>query len=380
MYPFKKARLNDCGGNLSGRWYIEFSAWDAQKSILVRKRYYEVNNISLEQDRRVYANRIIQQLNNLLKEGYHFDVNKVLSQSQDQEIRTYSIYDAAAYALEIKKPSLRSTSYPSYKSTVKIFQKWTSDNRLQEMGVVYFDKLRAVYFDDYLLVECGYAAKTVNGHISYIKSLFQVLVEHEVIRSNPFKNLKKHKEAESRRNLAFNENQMAGIKKILEEKDPNLWLFVQFIYYCFLRPNEVRQLKHSYLDLDNNQIYIPGHISKNGKEGYVTIPDSFASVLVESKEFNSGNEYVFQSRGEMKPLSKNMMGLRYRNLTKKLKLSKDYTLYSWKHSGVVSAYKAGIDIKTIQSQCRHQSLEQTDIYLKSLGVNVNLAVNKMPEL
>jgi integrase len=380
MYPFKKARLNDCAGNLSGRWYIEFSAWDAQKSKLVRKRYYDVSNIASEQDRRVYANRIIQQLNKLLKEGYHFDVNKVPSLAENGEIRTYTLKDAATYALEIKKPSLRSTSYPSYKSTVELFKKWISDNRLQEMDITYFDKLRTVYFDDYLLVECGYAAKTVNGHISYLKSLFQVLVDHEVIRNNPFKNLKKHKEGESRRNIAFNEKQMAGIKKILEEKDPGLWLFVQFIYYCFLRPNEVRQLKHSYLHLDKNQIYIPGHISKNGKEGYVTMPESFHSALARSKEFNSGQEYVFQSRGEVKPISKNVMGLRYRTLTKNLKLSKDYTLYSWKHSGVVAAYKAGIDIKTIQGQCRHQSLEQTDFYLKSLGLNVNLAVNKMPEL
>jgi len=382
MYPFKKARLNDCAGNLSGRWYVEFSVWDTQKSKLVRKRYYEVNNIASEQDRRVYANRIIQQLNKLLKEGYHFDVNKVPSpsQSEDQEKRTYTTSDAATYALEIKKASLRSTSYPSYKSTVKIFKKWVSENHLQELDVTYFDKLRAVYFDDYLLVECGFAAKTVNGHVSYLKSLFQVLVEHEVIRNNPFKNLKKHKEGESRRNMAFNEKQMAAIKKILQKKDPGLWLFIQFIYYCYLRPNEVRQLKHSFLRLDKNQIYVPGHISKNGKEGYVTMPESFHNVLVESKEFNSGQEYVFQSRSEVKPISKNVMGERYRNLTKDLNLSSDYTLYSWKHSGVVAAYRAGIDIKTIQNQCRHHSLEQTDIYLKSLGLNVNLAVNKMPEL
>ena len=75
-----------------------------------------------------------------------------------------------------------------------------------------------------------------------------------------------------------------------------------------------------------------------------------------------------------------MMGERFRKLIKALNLGKDYTLYSWKHSGVVVAYKAGIDIKTIQSQCRHKSLEQTDIYLKSLGLSMNLAINKMPEL
>ena len=351
MYPFKKVKLNDCGGNLSGRWYIEFSAWDVQKSKLVRKRYYEVNNITSEQDRRIYANRIIQQLNKLLKEGYHFDVNKVPSLAESQETRIHTLSDAVSFALEIKKPSIRPASYPSYKSTVKLFQKWAAENRVYEMDVIYFDKLRAVYFDDYLLVECNYAAKTVNGHISYLKSLFQVLVEREIILNNPFKNLKKHKEGESRKNMAFSEEQITQIKKIIEGKDPVLWLFIQFIYYCYLRPNEVRQIKHSYIQIDKNQIFIPSHISKNGKDGYVAIPESFRNVLVESKVFNSGQEYLFQGRDEVSPISKNVMGSRFHNLIKHLNLSKDYTLYSWKHSGVVAAYKAGIDIKTIQNQC-----------------------------
>ena len=71
---------------------------------------------------------------------------------------------------------------------------------------------------------------------------------------------------------------------------------------------------------------------------------------------------------------------RFRKLIKELNLGSDYTLYSWKHSGVVAAYNAGIDIKTIQNQCRHHSLEQTDIYLKSLGLGVSQAINQIPKL
>jgi integrase len=380
MYTFKKAKLNDCSGKLSGRWYIEFSAWDVQRSLLVRKRFYEVNNIPSEQVRRSYANRILLHLNKLLNEGYHFDTNKVPYHEEKEQSQTYTLKDAVTFALEIKKPSLRPSSYPSYKSTAELFKKWATFCRIHEMDVAYFDKLRAVYFDDYLLVDCGYVAKTVNGHVAYLKSLFQVLVEREIILNNPFRNLKKHKEGESRKNMAFNEKQMDVIKKIVEEKDPELWLFIQFIYYCYLRPNEVPQLKHSYFQMDKNQIFIPAHISKNGKDGYVTIPRVFHSIIYGSKEFNSPREYLFTGRDNTEPLSKNVMGSRFRNLTKELNLGKDYTLYSWKHSGVVAAYNAGIDIKTIQSQCRHQSLEQTDIYLKSLGLNVNLAINRIPEL
>ena len=380
MYPFKKARLNDCDGNLSARWYIEFYAWDVQSKKLLRKRFYEVNNYSSEKERRTYANRIIQQLNTLLKEGFHFDVNKLPPEAESKQTNSYSLYDAINYALEVKKPSLRTASYPSYKSTVKIFLAWAAEYRISDADVALFDKLRAIYYNDHLMVKCSYAAKTVNGHISFIKSLFQVMVEREIILNNPFKNLKKHKEAESRKNLAFTPKQMAAIKKIVEEKDPSLWLFIRFIYYCYLRPNEVRQLKHSYFQMEKSQIFVPGHISKNGKEGYVSIPETFKKELIKSKEFKSEQEYVFQGRNSKNPPSKNVMGYRYHKMIKDLKLNTDYTLYSWKHSGVVAAYNAGVDIKTIQNQCRHHSLEQTDIYLKSLGLGVSKAMNKIPNL
>jgi len=235
MYPFKKARLIDCEKNLSKRWYIEFYAWDVQQGKLVRKRFYEINNYLGLKDRMVYANRIINQLNSLLEEGYHFDVNKVPEEATSEPTRRYTLEEAIEYALEIKKPSLRSTSYPSYKSTVKIFKQWTKEYGHSNLDIGYFDKLRAIYFNDYLLVERGYAPKTVNGHTAYLKALFQVLVEREVILKNPFRSLRNHKEGHSRKNLAFSLEQIQQIKEIVSRMDPPLWLFIQFIYCLFRR-------------------------------------------------------------------------------------------------------------------------------------------------
>jgi integrase len=381
MYPFKKARLIDHGGDLSKKWYIEFYAWDVQQGILVRKRNYEINKIVDEQDRRVKANEIIKKINGILEGGYHIDVNKPPAEAIGEDAGEYSVKEAIDHALEVKKPALRPTSYPSYKSTVELFKKWAGENRMARMDIARFDKLHAVYFDDYLFVQKEYAAKTVNGHIAYLKSLFQVLVDREVILRNPFGNFKKHKEGQSRKNLAFSDQQIKKIKEIIEQKDPELWLFIQFIYYCFLRPNEVRQLKPSYFNLDRKTIFIPRAVSKNAKEGYVTIPDGFCKVLEGSDIIDPERELLFPSKTKSdRCISKNAMGVRFRELVKELKLSSEYTLYSWKHSGVVAAYNAGVDIKTIQNQCRHQSLEQTDVYLKSLGLGVSQAINKIPGL
>lgn len=380
MYPFKKAHLNDCGDDITKRWYITFYPWDVQKKKLVRKRFYEVNQFTTSQQRHQYANRIIREINKLLEEGYHLDINKAATVEEPEEPISNTLIEAVEYALDIKKASIRPSSYPSYKSTVKIFSSWAQENKIAALDIIYFDRLRAVYFDDYLFVQCAYNAKTVNGHIAYLKSLFQILVEREVIGKNPFRGIAKHKESSSRKNLAFSPQQIEKIKKIVETKDPELWLFIQFIYYCFLRPNEIRLLEHRYFNLDEGKIFVPSSISKNGKDGHVSIPEGFTKILKQSKVFHSKKRFIFEAKEGDRPYSKNVMSERFRKAIKDLKLEKDYTLYSWKHSGVVAAYQAGVDIKSIQNQCRHHSLEQTDIYLKSLGLGVSQAINRIPDL
>jgi len=119
IYPFKTAKLNDCEGDLSGRWYIEFYVWNVQKNKLERKRFYDVNNYATSDEQISYANRKVREINELLKEGYHLDINKVYD-TESEVAKSYTVTDAIEYALKIKKSSLRDTSYPSYKSTFKV--------------------------------------------------------------------------------------------------------------------------------------------------------------------------------------------------------------------------------------------------------------------
>ena len=50
MYPFKKARLNDCDGNLSARWYIEFYAWDVQSKNSFAKGFTKLTIIAAKRN------------------------------------------------------------------------------------------------------------------------------------------------------------------------------------------------------------------------------------------------------------------------------------------------------------------------------------------
>lgn len=69
---------------------------------------------------------------------------------------------------------------------------------------------------------------------------------------------------------------------------------------------------------------------------------------------------------------RNSVSMKHGSVLRSLNYSKELTLYSWKHTGVVAAYRNGIDVYAIMRQLRHHSLDQTMIYLKSLGIVKNV--------
>lgn len=166
----------------------------------------------------------------------------------------------------------------------------------------------------------------------------------------------------------FQTFQIKKLSKEISVRDPQLWLFIQFIYYCFIRPRELVFLRAENVLLENNQIYIPGHISKNKKSEYVTIPDAFRPVLEYIKELPP-DRLLFPSPLDVtKPLGFDKMYRRHQKIIKGLGFGKGYVLYSWKHTGAVQAVKAGIPLKELQIQLRHHSLDQVDQYLRQMGV------------
>ena len=56
-------------------------------------------------------------------------------------------------------------------------------------------------------------------------------------------------------------------------------------------------------------------------------------------------------------------------------------LYSFKHSGVIAAYRATKDIKLIQEYCGHKNIADTDKYLRELGLIIPKArLNNIPSI
>ena len=197
-----------------------------------------------------------------------------------------------------------------------------------------------------------------------MRILFNTLIEREYIIVNPFSKVKMFPKTQTEiRN--FSQAEMITIRNDLYNDNNGLWLACQFIYYCFIRPAELIQIKIGDIDLQKKEIYIRPEISKNRKSASLPIPDAFVDELLQQGLFkNSLDNYVFSKY--LKPgkqlLYHNTLAREWRKWADLKKIYKD--LYDFKHTGIGRALDQGININDLRMQLRHSSLTTTQMYLE----------------
>ena len=177
----------------------------------------------------------------------------------------------------------------------------------------------------------------------------------------------------------FSQAQVRYLASRMKTDHPVLWLGVQLLYYCFIRPGESRLLKVGDILMEDAKICIPKEISKNKKTQYVIIPEPFREDLEIALLGRNPAEYVL---GDLTPISVNHLKYKHQSFLKSLHFdTKRHKLYSWKHTGAVAACQVGINLKQLQMQLRHHSLDQVNAYLRQLGImDLEDFSSKMPKI
>ena len=72
------------------------------------------------------------------------------------------------------------------------------------------------------------------------------------------------------------------------------------LYYCFIRPAEMTKLKLSNISLERQTIFVQDTISKNKKDGTITLPAKVIHLMLDLKIFDHPHDNYLFSDG-MKP-------------------------------------------------------------------------------
>ena len=320
----------------------------------------------------------IKKANEMLINGYRIVSSGDLKDIENAP-QNYTILEALEKITQIRiQNNITSVStLPRQKSYRNIFEAYLTKKKLNTLNVSQIQKTHIIYFIDGIVGK----ATTKNTYLSYVKAIFASFLEKEWINEDPALKIKKLKETESE-SVAFLPEDISPLKELIMLHSTELYVFCMFVFYCFVRPIELRRLLVKNVNIKDRKISISGTNSKNKKTLTVMIPKQLAKIL-DNTDFlkdRKPNEPLFADKND-KNYSKNQYSVAFTEILKNNDYPKEYSLYCWKHTGVTETYKLTKDIKYIQQQCRHQSIEETSKYLKGLGLHeLNPNVDNAPEI
>jgi hypothetical protein len=373
--PHKRAKL------IKGetRWYVDFHAWDESIGAVRRSRFFgDLNRkkyIANPLLRERLGEKMVRTINMQLMEGKRLGVEVAQSNTIKSTLLKYSLLDAIAYVAAQKKTNNHRAQYVHNFNRLKTnLAKWMEATGQPDFPLRLLRKEHVQAFLRWMQTDCHIGNKTYNNYLGDFSISINFLMGEAdgLLKKNPCEKIKKLPTVTTK-HAAYSDEQM---RLIINECPPTLALFIKFIYYTMSRPStEVRFMQVHHIDIAERRVFIPGENDKNKSDNYVGISDRFAEIILQSGVLNyPPHFYLFGKDGhptETNPIAYATLQRWHADLLKKLgfdKLGRKYDLYSYKHSGVVSFYKATKDIKLLMQQLRHRSLDQTNVYLRDLGL------------
>jgi site-specific recombinase XerD len=347
-------KVYDCNKDLSQKWFVHYTHEKKRVKIYTMKEHgININAHDTAADRLVAANLIIK----YLKGEYvkPFEIEKLVSDM----------------LLGIEMRIISKKSKQCMGAYVHTFAAYLEESAINSMQM--FDKEHFIYW---LKNKRELHNSTINHYIGKLKSIFKQIIKNgNWQQENPFSEVSRLKSSATSAKY-FTRQDLTRLKPYLD-KHQELNMYVQFMYYCFIRPNELRQMKVSDINLEEKKIQVRSKISKNEKAQYIVIPMPFYGQVLAFLDGKVNSDYLFSGKNG-KMLYINAMYNKFRKLLSAAGFDiTQYSIYSMKHTGAVQAVLNGIDVKSLQIQLRHSSLDITDQYLKQIGIQdlVNLRDN-----
>ncbi|MES2773367.1 MAG: phage integrase SAM-like domain-containing protein [Bacteroidota bacterium] len=372
---YKLAKIFDAGGDMSRPWFVYFYHRKSVQDKFERIRLYANINSFKEKDvRRETARLLRDTINEALKKG---DLtNLPVDQAPEPEFdgEYYNVVSALRKVMDARVATMKKRSAGTYLSAFNLFLKWLKKTGYDALPTT---QLRGRVLQQYqtYMASLGLSATTINSRMENVGYLFKRLVKLEVIDKNPYDAIDPIKETETSVFEAYTNDEINTIAEHLKEVSPELFLFWLHIYYCFLRPETIVQLKRSDYDFAEKKIYISGEIHKNRKKAVKQMLEPLFDYLVAAGVDKLPFDHLVFSK-DLKPGTQKIAPTRAAERWKKLiidglKINKK--LYAAKHTGgidYITSNAGAEDVNWLQQQMSHHSISETQTYIKNRQVKM----------
>lgn len=388
MSDWTKPSINDYQGDVSKRWYVFYTFRDPQTGKMRKfKRYAGVNRIKTVTKRRLYIKQLRNDLEDLLQQGFS-PFKKYESEASGISREETSVVTAIDHVIRLKKGYLKKSSFKTFEARCKIFKNYLEETGKGQLPVKEISRSEVTTFLAWAQETRGFGNFSRNNYLADIKGLFTKLVEEEYISRNPTLKIMELP-ASPKKNRAFNETQIEMVRDWLQEHDPQLYLFIRWVTYAFLRPVEVCRIRIKHLDLENGLLYIPTKTKREKVRRIIPrLMEDLKGMdlnrydpedLLFTKNNQPGKWINHLTNTEVDDMGRRTyFGNRFKELKDELKLGPEYGIYSFRHSAVGDIYTnlreagfTGYHAKMMMMPITgHDTLQALEQYLREAQIEV----------
>lgn len=377
-------RSNNCGGDLSKKWFVYYSYKDPRNGQMKRFKTYEgLHKIKDFQKRTDASEKLCADILYKIKNGWNPFIDDEKSVYEDQlqynaVARVYGQrrasnktvrYFASEFINEIKKDGvLGEETIRTYTSKLRIFDIWLECRNFSGDDISSVDNDLIIDFFNFIIDKRNLSGNSVKKYRQILRNMFEFARKKKAIINNPVYDIPECRRVNDQSPRPIADYDIIQFKEVIMKEDPQLWMAIEFEYYCFLRPGkELRFLQVKDIDFARGTINVDKIRSKTNLERFPTIPLVFLNKLREMKLHQQPKNYFIIGKDGVPgpdPLSKNTLRNRFRHFRIKLNMPESYKFYSWKHTGNGRAADAGINTKDLQEQNGHTSILTTEKYMR----------------
>ncbi|MBF8983269.1 site-specific integrase [Lutibacter sp. B2] len=204
-----------------------------------------------------------------------------------------------------------------------------------------------------LLYKSNNSHSYANQALSAIKFLYKYVLKKDNVLyeiSRPQK--------EKKLPSVLSEKEVMNILNVVENKKHKAILFV--IYSAGLRLGEVTRLKIN--DIDSNRMLIHIKQGKGRKDRYTILSDTVLKVLRQYAKEYRPKDWLFEGGKEGDHLHERSVQKVFKRACEKVKIKKDASVHTLRHSFATHLLEGGTDLRYIQELLGHTSSKTTEIY------------------
>jgi len=329
----------------NSRWYVYYYFRNPDtKKMQKFQDYCKINYYKTAKERMEIGKAHVDSYTLLLSMGFNpFDKQGIVPKEFEQT--TYTVKTGLEYAYNNKIGLWKKATADDYNTRLGVFLDWCYLNSLESIDIRELKEIHIINFMNWLIkpepIGRGVGGTSQDNYKRCLSGLFGKLVKDKIIAKNFISEIETKKD-DPIKNTPFTGYEVKAIRDYLLVHDVQLYHFIQFVIFTFLRPREIIRLTVADVNLREKYLQVETKTKRRAiKKLVAPIITFFEGINVASLP---GKAHIFTNTGNVEvwlaseKTKVDHFGHRFSKVKTHFNFGKDHGIYSFRHTAALDLF------------------------------------------